>query len=62
MRAYLITTGALFVLITAAHIWEMVDRSRIFAGDFVVIGLSAGLAVWAWRLLRRASAPAPPGP
>jgi hypothetical protein len=62
MRAYLITTAALFVLITAAHIWEMVDRSRIYVGDFVVIGLSAGLAVWAWRLLRRAPASARPGP
>jgi hypothetical protein len=62
MRAYLVTTGALFVLITAAHIWEIVDRSRIFAFDFVVIGLGVGLAAWAWRLLRRPPAPPAPGP
>ncbi len=53
MKAYLLTTAILFVVITGAHTWEMVDRGRIYFSDFVVIGLAAGLAVWAWRLLRR---------
>ena len=53
MRAYLLTTGILFVLITGLHIWEVVDRSRLYVSDVVVVGLGVGLAVWAWRLLRR---------
>jgi hypothetical protein len=51
VKAYLFTTGGLFVLITGLHTWEMVDRGRIYASDFIVIGLGAGLAVWAWRLV-----------
>jgi hypothetical protein len=51
MRAYLLTTGILFVLITGLHIWEVVDRSRLYASDFIVIGLGVGFAVWAWRLV-----------
>jgi len=55
MRAYVLTTGAVFALITVAHVWEMVDRSQVFFSDAIVIGLSAGLAVWAWRVARQPS-------
>lgn len=53
MKAYLLTTGILFVLIAGAHIWEVVDRARLYVWDFMIIGLGAGLAVWAWWLLLR---------
>lgn len=53
MKAYVLTTGILFVLITAAHVWEVVDRARFSVWDFVVIGLAIGLAAWAWWLLLR---------
>ena len=52
MKAYLITTGTLFGLITAAHGYEVVDRGRVYGSDGVVVALSAGLAIWAWRLAR----------
>ena len=53
MKAYLITTGTLFGLITAAHGYEVFDRGRVFGSDAVIVVLSAALAVWAWRVSRR---------
>ena len=56
MKAYLITTGTVFGLITIAHIWRMfADGSRL-ATDPVFLLLTfiaAGLSFWAWRLLWR---------
>jgi len=52
MKAYLYTTGMLFAVIAVAHVWEVVDRSHVFASDVIIVALSAGLAVWAWRLAR----------
>jgi hypothetical protein len=52
MRAYLITTGTLFGLITAAHGYEAVDRGQLYGSDVMIVALSAGLAIWAWRLGR----------
>ena len=56
MKAYLITTGTVFGLITLAHIWRVCVENRHLATDpwfiFLTI-LAAGLCVWAWRLLRR---------
>lgn len=57
MRAYLLTTAILFVLIAAAHIWEVVGRARFNGWDFMVIGLGVGLAAWAWWLLSRERQP-----
>ena len=53
MKAYLLTTGTLFALIGVAHVFEVVERSRVFASDVLIVALSAGLAVWAWRLARK---------
>jgi len=55
MRAYLITTGTVFTLVTAAHIWRVIAESAALARDpwFILLTvLTAALAVWAWRLLR----------
>ena len=52
MKAYVVTTGTLFGLITAAHVFEVVDRGRVFASDVLVIVLSLALAVWAWQVAR----------
>ena len=58
MKAYVITTGAVFGLLTLAHIW------RVFAGEahlamdpwFILITVAAAaLCVWAWRLVRGSS-------
>jgi protein-S-isoprenylcysteine O-methyltransferase Ste14 len=56
MRAYLISTGALFGLITVAHLWRIVDESPRFATDpwyLLLTAAAAALCLWAWRLLRR---------
>jgi hypothetical protein len=56
MRAYVITTGAVFGLITLAHIWRVAVEGSALAIDpwFVLLTLaSAALSFWAWRLLSR---------
>jgi hypothetical protein len=53
MKAYLAVTGILFAVIFVLHIWEVVDRQRVFASDVLVLAVSAGLSVWAGRLVRR---------
>jgi hypothetical protein len=59
MKAYLVTTGAIFGLIAVLHLLrDITERSRL-ATDTVpylaeaALGLvAAALAVWAWRLFR----------
>lgn len=53
MKVYLVVTGILFAVIFALHTWEIVDRQRVLASDFLVLGVSAGLSVWAGRLVRK---------
>jgi hypothetical protein len=58
MKAYLITTGTVFALITLAHILRVVaEGSRIAKDPFFILLtlLAAGLSFWAWRLLLRSS-------
>jgi len=52
MKAYLVVTGILFAVIFVAHVWEVVDRHRMFASDILVLAVTAGLSVWAGRLVR----------
>lgn len=55
IRAYLLTTGSVFGLITIAHIWRAIAESRALATDpwFILITLvAAGLCIWAVRLFR----------
>jgi hypothetical protein len=55
MKAYLLTTGTVFALVTVAHVWRVIGESRSLARDpfFLLITVAtAGLSVWAWRLLR----------
>jgi hypothetical protein len=55
MKAYLITTGTVFTLVTAAHIWRVIGESAALARDpgFIVLTIvAASLSVWAWRLVR----------
>ena len=58
MRAYILTTGILFGLLALVHLWRIVEETPSLATDpwFMLITLAAaGLGLWAWRLLRRAS-------
>jgi len=58
MKAYLITTGTVFALITLAHFWRMgvegprLTQEPIFA---LLTVLAAALSAWAWWLLARTS-------
>jgi len=59
MKAYIITTGAVFGLVTAAHLLRIVMENPHLAADpfFILITiLSVALCVWALWLLRRAKA------
>jgi hypothetical protein len=60
MRAYTITTGIVFALLTVAHLWRIVGEQRSLATqpEFVAITLAAAtLSVWAFVTLRRSSRP-----
>jgi hypothetical protein len=55
MKAYIMTTGTVFGLITLAHLLRVVEEGPRLASDpfFVLLTvLSAALSVWAWRVLR----------
>ena len=55
MKAYLITTGAVFGLLTLVHLWRIIAEGVHLATDpiFILITLiAASLCVWAWRVLR----------
>ena len=56
MKMYLIISGAIFGLITLAHIWRAVAEGPNLATDpsFIFLTLAAAsLCLWAVRLLRR---------
>ena len=55
MKAYLITTGALFGVITIAHVWRMFAEGLTPAREpfyLVLTLIAAALSLWAWRLLK----------
>ena len=54
MRAYLITTAAVFGLLTAAHLWRMVVERHLATEPWylLITVATAALCVWASRLLR----------
>ena len=55
MKAYLITTGTLFGLLTIAHLWRVIAEWPQLATDPWYLGITlvaAALCIWAWRLVR----------
>ena len=60
MKAYLITTGAVFGLLTVVHLWRIIVEGLHLATEpvYVLITLAAAsLCVWALLLLRRSTRP-----
>ena len=54
MKAYVMTTGTVFGLITLAHVLRIIAEGPHLLTEPVWILLTiaaAGMAVWAWRLL-----------
>jgi hypothetical protein len=55
MRAYVMTTGAVFGLLFVVHIWRAIEEGLALAKDpfYILITLAAAaLCLWALRLLR----------
>ena len=56
MKAYVMTTGTVFGLLTLAHIWRAVEAEPHLATEpwYILITLAtAALCLWALRLLWR---------
>ena len=56
MKAYILTTGTVFGLLVAAHVWRIMAERHSLLSDpmFVVITLAAAaLSLWAWWLAWR---------
>jgi uncharacterized membrane protein len=57
MKAYVMTTGLLFGLLTVVHVWRVLEEGPRLATDpwYVLITLAAAaLCIWACLLLRPA--------
>jgi uncharacterized membrane protein len=57
MKAYVITTGALFGLLTLAHIWRICVEPHLATDPWFILFtlIALTLSLWAWRLLKRSS-------
>jgi uncharacterized membrane protein len=55
MKAYVLTTGVIFGLLTIAHIARVVIERHLAADPIFIVFtlLSAALCFWAWRVFRR---------
>jgi hypothetical protein len=57
MKAYVITTGVIFGLLTLAHVLRIVSENRQLATDpayMAITAASAAMCLWAWHVVRRA--------
>ena len=55
MKSYVMTTGAVFGLLTLAHVWRVIEEGPHLLRDpwWVLITVAAAaLSLWAWRVLR----------
>jgi tellurite resistance protein TehA-like permease len=55
VKSYVITTGSVFGLIVAAHVWRAIEEGPHLATEpsFVLLTVAAAaLCLWACRLLR----------
>jgi hypothetical protein len=60
VKAYVITTGAVFGLLTIAHLLRMVLEKPDLASEpfyLAITAASAALSIWAWVVLRRSKQP-----
>jgi hypothetical protein len=58
LKAYVVTTGAVFGLLTLAHIWRAIEEGPHLATNLswvLITVAAAALCVWACRLLWRSS-------
>ncbi len=57
MKAYVTTTGAIFGLLTLAHVWRIIEERHLASDPWylLITVAAAALSVWAWLVLRRSS-------
>jgi hypothetical protein len=58
MKAYVITTGAIFGLLALVHVWRAIEEGPGIAKNPWMIAstvIAAALGVWAWRVLKSTS-------
>jgi hypothetical protein len=57
VKAYLVTAGVVFGLLTLAHVWRIIVEGPHVANPwFILITLvAAALSLWAWLVLWRSS-------
>jgi len=55
MKAYVATTGVLFLLLTVVHVLRAFQETQMARDPWFILTtvLSAGLAIWALRVFRR---------
>ena len=56
MKAYVITTGTAFGLLTLVHLWRMVEERHLATDPWylLITAISAALCLWAFRVIWRA--------
>lgn len=62
MKAYVITSGAIFGLLAVAHVLRIIgEDARLVSDPFYVTitAAAAALCAWAFYVLRHGNAPAP---
>ncbi len=62
MKSYVMTTGAVFGLLSLAHVWRIVAEGPHVARDpwwVLITVVAAALCLWAIRLLRSSTRPSP---
>ncbi|HVQ24602.1 MAG TPA: hypothetical protein VMV01_05480 [Planctomycetota bacterium] len=59
MKAYLLITGTIFVLVTLAHVWRLFEEPNMANEPWylVLTAVTAALGLWAWMLWRRPARP-----
>ena len=54
MKAYIMTSGVVFGLLTVVHLWRIIAEWPRLVRDpwyILITAAAAGLSIWAWRLL-----------
>ncbi len=60
MKAYVITTGVVFGLLTLVHVWRAIEEGPQLAAEpwyILITAAAAALCLWALWLLRRRPRP-----
>ena len=59
MKTYVITTGAVFGLLTLAHIWRIFLEPHLAKEPWFILTtlIALALCLWSWSVLRRSSRP-----